>query len=67
MSTFPYEPGDALPYSKRHAQRFNVSFCDGHVENLRAAQLFDFRQDAVLQRWNRDNLPHRDLLLLELP
>jgi prepilin-type processing-associated H-X9-DG protein len=47
---------------KRHAGRFNVSFCDGHVENLRPAQLFDTRQDAVLKRWNRDNQPHRELL-----
>ncbi len=62
ISAFPYGPQLAPPYSKRHAQRFNVAFCDGHVENLRAAQLFDVRQDAVLQRWNRDNLPHRDSL-----
>jgi prepilin-type processing-associated H-X9-DG protein/prepilin-type N-terminal cleavage/methylation domain-containing protein len=47
---------------RRHGARFNVSFCDGHVENLRVQQLFDVRQDAVLKRWNIDNLPHRELL-----
>jgi prepilin-type processing-associated H-X9-DG protein/prepilin-type N-terminal cleavage/methylation domain-containing protein len=47
---------------KRHGGRFNVSFCDGHVENLRVQQLFDLRQDAVLKRWNIDNLPHRELV-----
>ena len=61
-SIYPYGSLFAPLYSKRHEQRFNVSFCDGHVENLRAAQLFDYRQDSVLQRWNRDNLPHRELL-----
>jgi len=50
------------PYRRRHSTRFNVLFCDGHMEYLRAAQLFDVGQDAVAQRWNKDNKPHRDLL-----
>jgi len=45
---------------KRHAGRFNIVFCDGHVENLKPQQLFNVRNDKVLQRWNRDNLPHRE-------
>jgi len=64
ISGYPYGAQLAPPYAKRHAQRFNVSFCDAHVENLRPAQLFDYRQDTVLQRWNFDNLPHRELLPL---
>jgi hypothetical protein len=36
------------------------------VEGLSVGQLFDIRQDAVLRRWNADNLPHRELLLPDL-
>ena len=46
---------------QRHGGRWNTAFCDGHVENLRAAQLFDVRNDDVLKRWNNDNRPHREL------
>ncbi|MFO1502022.1 MAG: type II secretion system protein [Verrucomicrobiota bacterium] len=45
---------------KRHAAQFNMVFCDGHVEGLKPANLFDIRRDDVLRRWNRDNLPHRE-------
>jgi prepilin-type N-terminal cleavage/methylation domain-containing protein/prepilin-type processing-associated H-X9-DG protein len=50
----------------QHDGRFNVSLCDGHVEGLSVGQVFDVRQDAVLRRWNVDNLPHRELLLPDL-
>jgi prepilin-type processing-associated H-X9-DG protein len=49
---------------QRHGGRWNVAFCDGHVENLRSASFFDFRRDNVLARWNNDNQPHRELLRL---
>jgi prepilin-type processing-associated H-X9-DG protein len=55
-------PNDAAMTRRRHGGRFNVVFCDGHVENLRTADLFDIRRDEVLARWNRDHLPHRELL-----
>ncbi len=45
---------------KRHGGRFNVVFCDGHVENLRVRDLFDQSKDQQLKRWNPDNLPHED-------
>ncbi len=45
----------------RHNQRWNIVFCDGHVENLRNLQLWDYRSDAVLMRWYRDHRPHRDI------
>ncbi len=45
---------------RRHGGRFNIAFCDAHVENLKPAALFDVRQDQICKRWNRDNLPHRD-------
>jgi prepilin-type N-terminal cleavage/methylation domain-containing protein/prepilin-type processing-associated H-X9-DG protein len=46
----------------RHGGRWNVVFCDGHVENLKLKELFYIRQDQVLKRWNRDNLPHREVI-----
>ena len=46
---------------KRHAGRFNVVFCDSHVESIKVRDLFDPRNTRALQRWNRDNLPHADL------
>ena len=49
---------------RRHGGRFNIVFSDGHLEKLTIPQLFDIRQDSVLQRWNRDNLPHRENLPL---
>ncbi len=45
---------------RRHGGRWNVLFCDGHVENLSVAESFDVRRDEVLRRWNRDDLPHRE-------
>ncbi len=52
--------GDGF-YQRRHYARFNVLFCDGHVETLRISDLFAIRSDAILSRWNNDGQPHRDL------
>jgi prepilin-type processing-associated H-X9-DG protein/prepilin-type N-terminal cleavage/methylation domain-containing protein len=46
----------------RHGGRWNVGFCDGHVESLRAKDLFDRRSDDVLAHWNNDNQSHRDIV-----
>ena len=46
---------------RRHKGRYNVGFCDGHVEGMHRARLFD-RKDNTLRRWNNDNQPHADLL-----
>jgi prepilin-type N-terminal cleavage/methylation domain-containing protein/prepilin-type processing-associated H-X9-DG protein len=47
----------------RHGGRWNVVFADGHVENLALKDLFNFRSDEALRRWNRDNLAHRDQVI----
>jgi prepilin-type N-terminal cleavage/methylation domain-containing protein/prepilin-type processing-associated H-X9-DG protein len=47
---------------KRHGQRWNVLFCDGHVEKLSNRQLWGYGSDAVLVRWNGDHQPHREVL-----
>ena len=52
--------GDGI-YQRRHNLRFNVLFCDGHLETLRIDDLFTPRPD-VLSRWNNDNQPHPELV-----
>jgi prepilin-type N-terminal cleavage/methylation domain-containing protein/prepilin-type processing-associated H-X9-DG protein len=46
---------------KRHSGRYNIAFCDGHVEGIHRDLLFR-REDRTLRRWNNDNEPHADLL-----
>jgi prepilin-type processing-associated H-X9-DG protein len=43
---------------QRHAGRWNVGFCDGHVENLRPSDLFNLSNSVVAMRWNNDHQPH---------
>lgn len=45
-------------YQRRHGGQWNIGFCDGHVESLRAKDLFDTSRETVLKRWNRDNTVH---------
>jgi len=42
----------------RHGGRFNVLFCDDHVENLESQRLLDYQNLDVMRRWYRDNQPH---------
>ena len=44
---------------RRHDGRWITGFCDGHVESLRAKDLWNINDDGVLRRWNIDNQPHR--------
>jgi prepilin-type processing-associated H-X9-DG protein len=46
----------------RHQGRFNVVFCDGHVESPMLKYLLIDTSDEALSRWNRDHLPHREML-----
>ncbi|MBU6400517.1 MAG: hypothetical protein KGS61_09380 [Verrucomicrobia bacterium] len=45
-------------YRRRHGGRWNLGFCDGHVEDVRPQDAFDCRQDAQMRRWNRDHRSH---------
>ncbi len=45
---------------RRHNGRFNIWFCDGHIESLRYLVLVS-RADDKLRRWNNDHLPHEEL------
>lgn len=42
---------------RRHGGKWNVLFCDGHVESLTTPNLFDTRKASVRMRWNNDNRP----------
>ena len=46
----------------RHRGKANVLFCDGHVESPTLQFLYEDTSDAALVRWNRDHLPHREVL-----
>jgi prepilin-type N-terminal cleavage/methylation domain-containing protein/prepilin-type processing-associated H-X9-DG protein len=51
-----------IEYTKRrHGSKANMVFCDAHVEGLRFTRLY-MSKDEQLQRWNADNMPHRDLV-----
>ena len=52
--------GDGI-YQRRHNLRFNVLFCDGHLETLKIENLFSLRPE-VMARWNNDNQPHPELV-----
>lgn len=45
-------------YRRRHGGRWNIGFCDGHVESLRPQDVFDTTKDEQMRRWNRDHQPH---------
>jgi prepilin-type N-terminal cleavage/methylation domain-containing protein/prepilin-type processing-associated H-X9-DG protein len=48
--------------AKRHANRWNTLFCDGHVESLKQSGLYELRKMKVAQRWNKDNRPHYEFV-----
>jgi hypothetical protein len=48
---------------KRHGGLFVTVFADAHTEQLKPARLFG-KSDRDLKRWNYDNQPHSDLLLM---
>jgi prepilin-type processing-associated H-X9-DG protein len=43
--------------AQRHKRRWNVSFCDGHVETLASRELFPMTNAPSTRRWNFDNQP----------
>ena len=47
---------------KRHLNRWNVAYADGHVLTQRTKEIFDYTNDEVLRLHNKDNQPHRELL-----
>ena len=47
---------------KRHLNRWNVAYSDGHVLTQKTREIFDYTDDEVLRLRNKDNLPHRELL-----
>ena len=58
---FAGSPGVIKATLARHSGRYNIVFCDGHVEGIRRDKLFE-KSDDALRRWNNDNEPHADML-----
>lgn len=46
---------------RRHSGKWNLEFCDGHIENRRAQAFLDTHQAQQRRRWNRDNEPHLEI------
>ena len=63
MPGFPPQPPPPLPeiraMTDRHGGRWNMVFCDAHVEHQRPQKFFNFYSDDAISLWNRDHLPHR--------
>jgi len=49
---------------QRHLGKWNVAYCDGHVQTQKTKEIFDYGNDEVLRLRNKDNLPHRERLQL---
>ncbi len=58
---FGASAGIVRAQQQRHRGRFNVVFCDEHIERLADAELFE-KTDLGLARWNNDHQPHADRL-----
>jgi prepilin-type N-terminal cleavage/methylation domain-containing protein/prepilin-type processing-associated H-X9-DG protein len=53
-----YNEGWAIPQmNQRHNGKWVMSFCDGHVQNMSPADIFDISNSVAMSRWSRD---HRD-------
>jgi len=48
-------------HQRRHGGRWNLEFCDGHVENLASQAFLDGHKSDQRQRWNRDHTPHLEV------
>jgi prepilin-type N-terminal cleavage/methylation domain-containing protein/prepilin-type processing-associated H-X9-DG protein len=46
---------------RRHSGKWNLGFCDGHIESRRAQGFLDPRQAEQRRRWNRDHQPHLEI------
>ena len=60
-AAFGGSAGNLQAVQQRHGGRYNVAFCDAHVEMLPDATLFQ-KTDLGLARWNNDHQPHADKL-----
>jgi prepilin-type N-terminal cleavage/methylation domain-containing protein/prepilin-type processing-associated H-X9-DG protein len=60
--SWPGSEGIIDATAQRHRNRYNISFCDGHIESVRNKALFQQKEDA-LKRWNNDNASHAEFLV----
>ena len=47
--------------AKRHGDRTNLQFADGHAEAARRADVVNPRNTEWRRRWNNDNEPHNEV------
>ena len=67
MPGLPANDSAVRAMKQRHGGRWNIGFCDGHVENLRPGSLFDAHNTLQMSRWNNDHKPHTNDFAVPLP
>jgi|SRR5439155_14963375 len=50
----------ARSIKRRHFGKWNIVYCDGHVQTHTTREIFNYNDDEVLKLRNKDNLPHRE-------
>lgn len=58
----PITIADTARVISRHKSKFNVTFCDGHVSSVSLEHAFRSAKTDALSSWNRDGLPHSELI-----
>jgi prepilin-type processing-associated H-X9-DG protein len=67
MPGLPAKDSAVRAMKQRHGWRWNIGFCDGHLENLRPSGVFDIHNPEQMRRWNTDNQPHDHYYVGPLP
>jgi prepilin-type processing-associated H-X9-DG protein/prepilin-type N-terminal cleavage/methylation domain-containing protein len=63
MHGLPVNDTAVRAMNQRHNGRWNITFCDGHVESVKPSNLFTFQNSSLMQRWNIDHQPHNGMAI----
>jgi prepilin-type processing-associated H-X9-DG protein len=58
MRGLPANDPGVQAMKQRHGGRWNIGFCDGHIESLRPTDLFNVNNPIICQRWNIEHKPN---------
>lgn len=60
MKNSPRGDAAARAMNQRHGGRWNIAFCDGHIESPRPSQIFNTQDQEQMRRWNNDHQFHTE-------